>query len=101
MKRGLHVMVRGEVQGVGFRYFAQREAERRGLVGWVRNLRDGEVEAYADGEEEAVKEWLSLLYRGPSTARVKEVLPVWSAARDVAEGFEVLPTADRPDPFSS
>ena len=101
MRRRLHVIVRGDVQGVGFRAFAQREAERRNLTGWVRNLRDGEVEACAEGEEADLDGWQNALSRGPSLARVEELLPVRDDARFPPErrGFEILPTAAQPDPF--
>jgi acylphosphatase len=65
--------VRGEVQGVGFRWAAREEAARLGLVGGVRNLRDGSVEAEAQGDEEAVERFAAWLRRGPRWARVTEV----------------------------
>ena len=102
MRRRLHVIVRGEVQGVGFRAFTEREAARHALSGWVRNLRDGGVEAFAEGDEADLNAWLAALYRGPSAARVKEVLPVWGDAGESQNGggFVMRPTADRPDPFN-
>lgn len=99
MRRRLHIIARGDVQGVGFRAFTQREAARRNLSGWVRNLGDGGVEAAAEGEEASLNEWLASLYHGPSAARVEEVLPVWGEAQGTSSPFEVRPTADRPDPF--
>ncbi len=65
--------VRGEVQGVGFRWAAQKEAERLGLVGSVRNLRDGAVEAEAQGDGDAVDRFAAWLAHGPRWARVTEV----------------------------
>jgi acylphosphatase len=98
--RCVHVIVRGEVQGVGFRYYAESEAQKRNLSGWVRNLRDGSVEAVAEGEESALHEWLSMLRRGPSSARVTELLPVWEPLRGL-KGFSTLPSADVAEPFLS
>ncbi len=69
----LHAVVLGRVQGVGFRYWALEEAQRLGLTGWVRNLRDGSVEVEAQGEEEKLFEFEKLLWQGPPLARVKEV----------------------------
>ena len=66
-------LVRGWVQGVGFRYATVRTARRLGLVGWVRNLPDGRVEVVAEGDSEAVEELAAWLRRGPSTARVEGV----------------------------
>jgi acylphosphatase len=65
--------VRGEVQGVGFRWAARSEANRLGLVGGVRNLRDGAVEAEAQGNEDAVDAFAAWLSHGPRWARVAEV----------------------------
>ncbi|MGV8894965.1 MAG: acylphosphatase [Rhodoglobus sp.] len=63
-------IVRGEVQGVGFRYFALREATHLGLAGYVRNRRDGAVELEVEGPEAAVDRMLSWLKHGPASAVV-------------------------------
>jgi acylphosphatase len=65
--------VRGRVQGVGYRYFAQRAAESLGLAGYVRNLDDGRVEVYASGPEKKLSELAGMLYRGPHWADVRGV----------------------------
>jgi len=65
--------VSGIVQGVGFRYFAQDEAERLHLSGFVRNLRDGRVEVYAIGSAEILAQLRNLLERGPRGAMVQQV----------------------------
>jgi len=65
--------VLGEVQGVGFRWAARKEAVRLGLVGTVRNLRDGSVQAEAQGDADAVDRFAAWLARGPRWARVSEV----------------------------
>jgi acylphosphatase len=65
--------VTGEVQGVGFRWAAQGEAERLGLVGRVRNRADGAVEVTAQGEEAPMTEFAAWLERGPRWARVADV----------------------------
>ncbi len=98
MKRSVHLLARGRVQGVGFRWFAQREAARRGLAGWVRNLSGGDVEAWAEGEELAVRDWLERLREGPSGARVEHLLTVWGAPAGGAV-FEMRPTAPAQEPF--
>jgi acylphosphatase len=71
---GLHVLVRGHVQGVGFRYFVKQAADALGVPGWVRNLRDGRVEAVLTGPETAVRSALDQIGRGPRQARVDEVV---------------------------
>ncbi len=76
-------VVRGRVQGVGFRFFAERLARELGLVGWVRNLRDGSVETVAEGEDGAVERYITRLREGPASSRVDAV-----AVEDVApQGF--------------
>jgi acylphosphatase len=66
-------IVKGRVQGVGFRYFAIRAARQSGVVGTVRNLPDGSVEAIAEGSPEALTQFRSQLERGPSYAHVTAV----------------------------
>jgi acylphosphatase len=66
--------VSGIVQGVGFRYFTQDEAERLKLCGYVRNLRDGRVEVYAIGAAESLSRMRAMLERGPRGAMVQGVL---------------------------
>lgn len=68
-----HVTIRGHVQGVGFRYWTRRTATARGLEGWVRNRRDGSVEAVFAGDEQAVAEMIKLCRRGPDGAHVVTV----------------------------
>jgi acylphosphatase len=66
-------VVRGRVQGVGFRYFTQDTARRAGVTGWVRNLPDGRVEAHVEGDEEAVAHVERAIRMGPPAARVDHV----------------------------
>jgi acylphosphatase len=65
-----HVTVRGRVQGVGYRAFVEHEALRRGIEGWVRNRRDGSVEAVFAGDADAVAAMIEACRRGPHSARV-------------------------------
>jgi acylphosphatase len=66
-------LVRGRVQGVGYRYFAQRAASELGLTGYARNLDDGRVEVYAAGAPEKLEQMAGLLHRGPRWAEVRGV----------------------------
>ena len=68
-----HVIVRGRVQGVGFRAFVEREALRRGLEGWVRNCRDGTVEALFAGEPAVVADMMEAAWRGPRASHVEAI----------------------------
>jgi acylphosphatase len=93
-----HVLIRGLVQGVGYRAWTEREALRRGLAGWVRNRRDGAVEAVFAGPAETVAAMLEACRQGPRGARVESIDPddVDEAAlkiRRPGELFSVLPTA--------
>ena len=63
-------VVLGRVQGVGFRFFAERAAREAGVSGWVRNRPDGAVETLAEGEEESVRAYLEKLRLGPRMAKV-------------------------------
>jgi len=72
--RAKHYLVRGRVQGVGYRWFAQRAAQRLGIVGYVRNLASGDVEVHAEAEEAILSDFKQELQRGPHAARVYEVV---------------------------
>lgn len=81
-------VVFGIVQGVGFRFFAERTARALGVRGWVRNRSDGAVETVAEGDEQAVGEYLARLKRGPMGARVDDVVVEEASAEGLAV-FEV------------
>ncbi|TAK90196.1 MAG: acylphosphatase [Burkholderiaceae bacterium] len=88
-----HLKITGLVQGVGYRFSFQREALSLHLSGWVRNCRDGSVEALVIGEAQALERIIAWARRGPPGAAVREVFV--SEADDGAvqlQGFEILPT---------
>jgi acylphosphatase len=91
MSRSLRIHIAGRVQGVGFRYWMQDQARSLKIAGWVRNRRDGGVEAVISGEPEAVEALLSRCRRGPSTARVGEVRILGENEGNYAQ-FEIRPT---------
>jgi acylphosphatase len=68
-----HAVVRGVVQGVGFRWHAKERARELGLAGWVQNLPDGAVEVWAEGAAKGVEEFIAWLRHGPPAARVEAV----------------------------
>jgi acylphosphatase len=91
------VMIRGRVQGVGYRAFVEHQARVHRLEGWVRNRSDGSVEALLAGPEDTVSDMVALCRRGPVSARVDSVAeqPANSDAlnlRRAGERFSVLPT---------
>ncbi len=73
MPAAIQLIVRGRVQGVGFRYHAQRQASRFRLTGYVRNLRDGSVEMVCEGEEADLEEFKHWAAQGPPGAQVSEL----------------------------
>lgn len=88
----VRVRIEGRVQGVGFRYWVAREAERLGLDGWVRNRPGGSVEAVFSGPGDAVRAMVSRCREGPPVAHVTRVEEHPEDA-PVAAGFQSLPTA--------
>ena len=91
MRRVAHVRVEGRVQGVGFRIWTAREAERRNLDGWARNRADGSVEALFAGEEQAVTAMIAACRRGPAHALVLAVIELSPVPADPGTGFQILP----------
>ena len=92
-----HVTIRGRVQGVGYRAWVADEADARSLEGWVRNCRDGSVEAVFAGPADVVAAMIAACRRGPSMARVDAVQeddghPDALKLRRAGERFSVLPT---------
>ena len=86
------LQIRGRVQGVGFRYAMQHEAERRGVRGWVRNRSDGSVEALLQGEAEAVEGLTAWTRQGPTGAKVAKLDVLPAGEETLPDGFELRPT---------
>jgi acylphosphatase len=89
----VHVRIQGLVQGVGYRAWTERVAIGLGLVGWVRNRRDGSVEAVFQGDETVVADMIERCKRGPSAAQVREVAMLAAEGAGVFHSFEVRETA--------
>lgn len=75
----VHIIVHGNVQGVGFRYFTQRNATRLGIVGWVKNRYDGTVEIRAEGPKSALQQLINRVHEGPSHAHVTKADVDWKS----------------------
>ena len=88
MKR-IHVYISGRVQGVAFRWVTDDGARQLGVVGWVRNLRDGRVEVLAEAEEPTLKEFIEFLKRGPRHAKVTDIDIEWLEATGEFKRFDV------------
>lgn len=90
--RTVRLLISGRVQGVGYREWARQQAAALGLSGWVRNLRDGRVEAAASGPDDQVEAFLAAVRRGLSLGRVDDVA-VEEGGSVSGAGFAVRPTA--------
>jgi acylphosphatase len=84
------VLVAGRVQGVGFRYSAQKVAQQHGLSGWVRNRADGRVEAIVEGANAAVRAFLAWCQRGPIGSGVTDVQVTWQPYHGEFQGFRIV-----------
>lgn len=93
----LEAVVRGRVQGVGFRYHVVREARRLGLAGWVANEHDGSVRAVAEGPPDSLDLIEQLLRNGPPGSVVEGVSLVRMPATGTFDGFVVRPAAHSGD----
>ncbi len=85
----LDAVVRGRVQGVGYRFFVLAEARRLGLTGWVCNEPDGSVRCVAEGPHGTLDDFLTLLGDGPPGAWVERVLTTWGPAAGQWDRFEI------------
>jgi acylphosphatase len=84
------LIIKGIVQGVNFRYYTQRQAQKYDLTGWVRNLPDGSVAALCEGEEEDVESMIQWCRQGPPSAHVTELIVQTEAFRGGFQSFSIL-----------
>lgn len=89
MKKRIHVFYSGRVQGVGFRMTAEETAQQFGVVGWVKNLRGGQVELVAEGDEPVLERFLRALRAGPMKNFIQNVEISWGHASDTFHEFEI------------
>ncbi|GAQ95101.1 acylphosphatase [Thermodesulfovibrio aggregans] len=90
--RRAHLFISGRVQGVFYRAFTKEIADSLGLNGWVRNLRDGRVEAVFEGDEERISIAIDRCKEGPPYARVDNIEIIWEEPEGL-NGFEIRRTA--------
>ena len=88
-EKRLRALVRGRVQGVGFRYFVREVAHPLGVMGYVRNLAGGPVEVVAEGDERSLLRLAEALRRGPIGARIDHVDLNWSEPRNEFSSFRI------------
>ena len=95
--RQVHLYIKGDVIGVGFRAWTKIQAKIIGVSGWVRNVYDkpeiygvgGGVETVIQGEEEKVNKILNLVRQGPPVSRVDDVEIFWEKPKEIFDGFEI------------
>ncbi len=85
----LNAIVKGYVQGVGYRFFAVRKAKEYGLKGWVKNLNDGNVQVVAEGERSILEEFIKDLKIGPYSANVTDIDIKWEKYTGEFKNFDV------------
>ncbi len=85
----VHVVVKGKVQGVGFRLFTEHQATQQGLHGWVRNQSDGTVEVEAEGPKSVLEAFLAVLQEGPRLSHVTQMIVDWKDATRHTQGFTI------------
>lgn len=86
----VRIFVLGFVQGVGYRQYVKKNALKRGIRGYVRNLSDGRVEAVFQGDKEKVEDMIGICEKGPFLSEVKFVDVKWEEDRDEFPSFEIL-----------
>ena len=85
----LHILISGRIQGVGFREFARRSAEKFGVRGYAKNLSNGDVEVVAESNKDALEEFLLFLEQGPSASKVDNIRIKELKSRSHHKGFEI------------
>jgi len=86
----VNMKITGKVQGVGFRYFVLRQAQELGILGWVNNKPNGDVEAFAQGEKADLERFIAKVKEGPSFSRVEDVSLNWVKEAEQYFGFEII-----------
>ena len=89
MMKRVHVFYAGRVQGVGFRITAEETARSLGVVGWVKNLRDGRVELVAEADQATLERFLEQIRSGPMKNFITQVEISWSNATETFDEFEI------------
>ena len=90
MIKNVKLTVHGYVQGVGYRYFCVRQAERLGIYGYARNMPDDTVEVEAEGDENDLQLFISLLEHGPAAAEVTQIDKEWRESSGRFRDFYIL-----------
>ena len=86
----VNMKITGKVQGVGFRFFVQQQAQKLGINGWVSNKSNGDVEALAQGEKADLEQFIAKIKEGPSFSRIDNVNLEWMNKGEQYFGFEII-----------
>lgn len=86
----VQILVKGHVQGVSFRWWIKKTARSMGIVGSVKNLGDGRVEIYAEGEKEKLEEFIDMVKKGPLFCEVEGIDVNWKRSSGQYQSFEVI-----------
>jgi len=86
-----HLLIEGQVQGVFYRAFTRNLAAKLGLIGWVRNLYDGRVEAVLEGPRELIEQAITECRKGPPGSSVRHIDIQWEETSGRYKGFEIRP----------
>ena len=86
----VNMKITGKVQGVGFRYFVLRQAQKLSIKGWVSNNSNGNVEALAQGEKEGLDHFIAKVKQGPAFSRVEDVSLNWVNESEQYFSFEII-----------
>ena len=89
-KSSVHIIIKGKVQGVSFRYFTLKQAQELNIVGWVRNKPNGTVEAVAQGDKINLELFIKKLKQGSSFSRVDDVILNWEHEEKDYENFTII-----------
>lgn len=88
-KARAHVLISGRVQGVAYRYFAEKYAKSFGITGWVKNLYDGRVEVLAEGDRNDLDRFLARLKEGPRLALIEDFDVTWEEFANEFQDFQI------------
>jgi acylphosphatase len=86
----VHMVISGDVQGVGFRAWTKKEAQKRNVCGWVKNREDGCVEVLAEGDKALLEEFIGECRKGPMVASVEDIFLEWSMVTTELVEFKVV-----------
>ena len=89
-KPSVYIIIKGKVQGVSFRYFTLKQAQELNIVGWVRNIPNGTVEAVAQGNKINLELFIKKLKLGPSLSMVDDVILNWKHQEKDYENFAII-----------